>query len=154
MKVIKTISKIILNTLLVLEIILLIQAKVSTRYTISIFGFKTYVVMSNNMMPELKTGDVVIMKEDKKIESGDIVSIRNGKVVIINRIKEKKTEDDKILYTVEDNYQNNEIEIKKAQIEGRMIAKIPFVGNISLILREQAILVFIISISCLYLLYK
>ena len=68
--------KIILLILLVLFVIATAYQKVIPNNP-SVFGFRTYSIITNSMYPKLKKGDVILIKEQKisDYKVGDIVTI-------------------------------------------------------------------------------
>ena len=60
--------------------------------TPSLFGFKTFSIISGSMAPEINIGDLIIVRKDEnmKYSVGDIVSFRNNEDVITHRIVEIK----------------------------------------------------------------
>lgn len=103
------------------------------------------------MQPILNVGDIVIVKEindEKLIKQGDIISFRNGQNVITHRIYEVIENNNKKEYrTKGDN--NNTVDnqlITYNEIEGKVVSNIPYAGNISLLLQDKIIIIFIVII--------
>ena len=80
--------KIILLVLLVLFVIFTAYQKIMPNNP-SVFGFRTYSIITNSMYPKLKKGDVILIKEQKmdSYKVGDIVTFKGmdgdlkGKIV-------------------------------------------------------------------------
>ena len=159
-KMLKNISSVIvyivLVPLLIYNVFLIIQAVVNPKKTPSFFGIKTYAIISGSMEPELKIGDIVIAKElNNELKEGDIISFRQGQSIITHRIFEVIKNRDNIEYKTKGDNNNTADSgtITKKIIEGKVIAKIPFVGKISILLKKKVVIVAIIVIFYMYLLY-
>lgn len=98
-----------------------------------IHGFKAYKVESNSMEPELKTGDVIIIKKYqnfKDLQAGEVVTFRNKGEVITHRIVEIDEEDQEVTTKGDKNQINDKDKITFEMLEGRMVLKLPGFGGI------------------------
>ncbi len=156
-KIFNIIIYIILIPILVYNLSLIIQAISNPRETPSFFGIKTYVIISGSMQPELEIGDIVIVKKVGKnqLEKGDIISFRQGQNVITHRIYEIVTEDNetKIATKGDNNNVKDDKSITYADIEGKVIKKIPKLGLIALTLKGKMTILIIAIIVYIYLIY-
>lgn len=105
-----------------------------------VFGMKAYVIETNSMEPELKVGDVIIVKKCEKddLKIGDIITYKNRGELITHRISgiNQKTQR---YSTKGDNNSLNDIEkIKFEDIEGVKILTLPgfwnFIKNAKIIM--------------------
>ena len=154
-KVRRIITYIIIIPLLLYNIVLILQAVIKPQKTPSIFGIKTYVIVSGSMMPNLNIGDIAIIKEEKteNLKKGDIISFRRGKLVITHRIENVIITDGNREYVTKGdnkNVQDNEM-VKEKEIEGKLIAKIPYLGKLTLILKNEIVIIMFFSIYYIYL---
>lgn len=107
------------------------------------------------MQPELDIGDIVIVRDvkEEQLKVGDIISYRQGQNVITHRVIEiLPVGDNKQFRTKGDNNNvedNKTIEINS--IEGKVIGKIPYMGNIALILQGKLAIIIMIIIFYAYL---
>ena len=96
-------------------------------------------------------GDIVIVKHTKKneLKNEDIISFRRNDLIITHRIIEIDDEG----YTTKGDYNNIEDaeKVKYEDIEGKVILKIPFLGNIVFALKNKIVIITIIIL--LYLIY-
>ena len=101
---------ILLVPLLIYNVTLIVQAIVNPNETPSMFGIKTYVIISGSMKPELDIGDIVIVKSAKieKLQVGDIISYRQGQSVITHRITEIILEGEQVQYKTKGDNNNTE----------------------------------------------
>ena len=145
---------ILLIPILLYNVSLVIQAVSEPNKTPSFLGYKTYVIVSGSMEPEINIGDIVIAKECKKddLKNGDIISYRKGQSVVTHRIIEIKIEEENIKYITKGD--NNNIEdsetIEYDQIEGLVINRIPKIGKFTLLLQGKILIIVIAIIIYLY----
>ena len=154
-KVRRIITYIIIIPLLLYNIVLILQAVIKPQKTPSIFGIKTYVIVSGSMMPNLNIGDIAIIKVEKteNLKKGDIISFRRGKLVITHRIENVIITDGNREYVTKgdnNNVQDNEM-VKEKEIEGKLIAKIPYLGKLTLILKNETVIIMFFIIYYIYL---
>lgn len=154
-KVRRIITYIIIIPLLLYNIVIILQAVIKPQKTPSIFGIKTYVIVSGSMMPNLNIGDIAIIKEEKteNLKKGDIISFRRGKLVITHRIENVIITDGNREYVTKgdnNNVQDNEM-VKEKEIEGKLIAKIPYLGKLTLILKNEIVIIIFFIIYYIYL---
>lgn len=86
------------------------------------FGFSILLIASGSMEPEIKRGDIVIIKKSKKYEIGDIVTYSaNDKYLITHRIIAK---DGDAIITKGDNNNIQDEKIEEKDIYGKVILRI------------------------------
>lgn len=145
---------VIIILLITYNVSLMIQAFLNPTKTPNFFGIKTYTIISGSMEPELKIGDIVIVKEttENDINVGDIISFRKGQRVITHRVIDIKKKDQKYTYVTQGD--NNNVEdkedIKFNMIEGKVIKRIPFLGKISQLMQGKNAIIFIALIIYIY----
>ena len=151
-------SKVLAYTFLLLLIIyncfLIVQKQFYPDKNFNIFGFKIYIVVSGSMEPELNIGDVVIVKKTEKnnIMKDDIISYNENGSIITHRIVEIKKAGNDTLYVTkgDSNNVNDNYEVNYENIEGKLLVRIPKIGNIILSLKKQRLVLVLIIIICLY----
>ena len=152
-KKIRILVYIILIPILFYNIILLAQSAIEPSETPNFLGVKSYVIISGSMQPELNIGDIVFVKKEMDLHEGDIISFRQGQSVITHRINKVIDEDGKIVYQTKGD--NNNIEdsgtITAETIEGKVIWKLPKLGNVSLFLQNKMIIIFITLLLYMYI---
>lgn len=141
--------------LLIYNVTLIIQIFLKPYNTPSFLGIKTYVIISGSMEPNLNIGDIVITKNVLKdnLKEGDIISFRKGQAVITHRIIEVIYTNEGIEYkTKGDNNNTEDTElVKEQELEGRVITRVPFIGNIYLLLKNRFVIIFIIVLFYIYI---
>ena len=102
MKKVKTIIVIILLILLlpiiIVNSVIIVNSYMNPDKIPSFCGWKPFIVLSGSMETQIKTGDLVIVKEtdNEKLKEGDIIAFRNNAVVVTHRIVEKIEDEGKI----------------------------------------------------------
>jgi signal peptidase len=156
--IITTLGYIILIPLLIYNLLLIAQAVINPNETPSFLGIKTYVIISGSMKPNLDIGDIVIVKKasEEELNEGDIIAFRQGQNVITHRISEIIVENGEKVYKTKGDSNNTEDSgtIKYELIEGKMINKIDFLGNISLFLQNKIVIIIILIVFYIYLSYS
>lgn len=107
-----------------------------------------------SMEPELKIGDIVLVKEvaEGELKKEDIISFRQGQSVVTHRIIELNEDEKEKKYKTKGD--NNNVEDKEeityAQVEGKVIGKIPFLGKISGLLQGKITIIVIALMVYIY----
>jgi len=148
-KIFGILTKTVIITLIVIITTIAIRAMVFKKY--DLFGFRMYLIMSGSMEPTIHISDAVIAKEQKIYKEGDIIAFDYDGVTTVHRITKIYHEGDKCLYqTKGDN--NNTIDKgihKEEQVIGKIILRIPKVGNIMVFIQKNFIVVAIGLITIL-----
>ncbi len=146
---------IIIIPIIIYDIVLIFQSILKPDITPSIFGIKTFTIISRSMEPTFNIDDVIFVKKYNNInelQKGDIISFRQGGDIITHRIdKIEKNETEVLFITKGDANNSTDINrVKALQIEGKYIFKIPKAGKILTILKNKIVfaLVIIILIIC------
>ncbi len=88
---IKTIKYILITVMLIIFVAnfyVMIMSATNPGTHPSVFGYSTAVVVSGSMQPEINVDDVVVIKEQKAYEKGDVIAFSNGKSFVTHRIHE------------------------------------------------------------------
>lgn len=91
------------------------------------FGYGAAVVLSGSMEPELSRGDLIVVGEADRFQEGDIIVFQDGNALVVHRIiaidgDEITTQGDA------NNAADDPIHI--ADIKGKVLFWIPFLGNV------------------------
>lgn len=158
----KKITKIILYAIIIIIIYNILVVGVSSilnRNGKSLLGFKAYIITTESMNPNINSGDIVIVKETKEdlLEVGDVITFKiNNGAIITHRIIDiiQTPESEKEYVTKGDNNNLEDIEkVKYEQIEGSKVLKVPYLGNIAILLQDEVYLILIIIIILLICLH-
>ena len=141
---------IIIIPIILYDIILIFQGILKPNVTPSIFGIKTFTIVSSSMKPTLEIDDVIFVKEYNinNLQKGDIISFKQGGDIITHRIdKIEKNGKEYIFITKGDaNNVTDTNMVKASQIEGKYIFKISKAGKILTILKNKVVFIFVIIV--------
>ena len=125
-QVIKTIKNILVKLIYILllpiilwDLIIIVQTIQKPNETPSVFGIKTFCIISGSMEPTISVNDIVIIKEveQNEIKRGDIIAFKHKGETITHRIiKISKDENGELLYTTQGDANNTEDEDKSDKI--------------------------------------
>jgi len=149
MKTLKTIFKIIYNTLFVILVISAIFV-ILTSYNV-IEGFNLYTVMSGSMEPSIRTGSVVVVKDTNYYEKDDVITIQmkndpnqtyTHRIIDINEEGQYVTKGDANKSTDPDIATSE-------QILGEVIFKLPLVGYVTNFAKQPLGFILLIITPCI-----
>ena len=100
-----------------------------------IFGFTQIIVISGSMQPEIKVGDMLIIKKQSSYDINEIVTYRWGKAFVTHRIVGIIAADENKYITKGDSNNVADEPITISTIEGKVVMRIPGFGNIISFLR-------------------
>lgn len=103
-----------------------------------LFGMRTYLVAGASMEPNLKAGDVVIIKKGhvEDIQTGDVILFNDDSKAVLHRVIEIKDAADGVEFITQGDANNiADAPVRAHQIEGQAILKIPKIGWLSLQLK-------------------
>ena len=145
-----TLVYILVIPILIYNMSLIIQAVINPSKTPSLFGIKTYVIISGSMEPELNIGDIVIAKsiKEEEIEKGDIICFRQGQSVVTHRVSGILETSNGIEYKTKGDNNNTEDSQRTSfdMIEGKVIKKVQKIGKLSLVFKGKMLIIFIVII--------
>ena len=101
--------------------------------TTSFCEYKTFIIASNSMTPNLNIGDIVFIKENEIIHNGDIITYKLNNSTVTHRVIEIINSDNKKMYKTKgdaNNMTDTEL-VSEDQIEGKYIFKIAKLGIIT-----------------------
>lgn len=126
----------------------LIAAQIADKDNLpKIFGYARVIVMSGSMQPAIEAGDLIVVREQQKYEEDDIITYRRGGALITHRIVEANESG---IVTKGDTNNVNDDPVAPADIEGKVVLRIPGAGNFILLLKKPSV---ILAVSCLILLF-
>ena len=153
------IFKIVLLAILIIFVIATAYQKVIPNYP-SVFGFRTFSIITSSMEPKLKIGDVILIKEQKtsSYKVGDIITFKgmsgdlSGKIVTHEIVGVTKEAGRKIFYTKGIKNISNDPAVYEEQILGKVIYKFFLFSIIERIMDTKIgfILIIIIPLGFIY----
>jgi signal peptidase I len=138
-KIIKTTMKWLENTLLGMLVIIavfsvfsFVKSKKNPNYILGMASYKFMAVLSGSMSPTFNVYDLIVDKEvsPKDIHLGDVITFREGDVLITHRvIKMEEKEGKKFFVTRGD---ANDVEdynpVTSEQVQAKYLFRIPYMG--------------------------
>lgn len=127
MKLLKIIYYIVIAFIVLIAILLIVSV-------LPIPGnYKVMIVQSGSMVPAIKTGSVVVVRPASDYKIGDIITFgpySKTKAPTTHRIYEMKVEGGEPIYITKGDANNapDTREIKKADIVGKVLLSVPYIG--------------------------
>lgn len=153
------ILKMILLAILIIFVIATAYQKVIPNYP-SVFGFRTFSIITSSMEPKLKIGDVILVKEVKSssLKVGNVITFKGmsgdlaGKIVTHEIVGITKESGRKIFYTKGIKNISNDPAVYEEQILGKYIYKFKIFSLIEKIMSTKIgfILIIIIPLGYIY----
>lgn len=154
----KAIVTIILLPILIVNCILLAKSIIYPDKTPDILGYKTFVVVSGSMEPEINVGDLIIVNKNKSIRVGDIITYKADEI-ITHRVVQIKINGEAVklaevnagtsnvqFVTKGDKNSMEETLADKNNIEGVYVLKLPGMGQFIMFLQSPFVTVAIVLI--------
>lgn len=138
-KIISIIVLILLLPVLIVNSVILINSYTKPDEIPSFMGWKPFIVLSGSMETEIKTGDIVVVKEVpiEDIKLNDIIAFKEDGIVITHRIVEIKDESGLRKYITKGD--NNNVQdsgfVLNEQIEGVYQFRIEGLGNLAMFIQ-------------------
>lgn len=149
-KFISIIILIIILPILFVNVVILVDSVVHPNEVPGFFGYKPFIVLSGSMKKEINSGDLVLTKEidPKTLKKGDIISFREGEIVVTHRIVDIVEKDgEKGFVTKGDNNEANDLNIVKFEnVEGIYLNKISGLGNVAMFIQTPTGIIISLSI--------
>jgi len=143
MKYLTLILKISLYTLFVLAVLVLFTSKTS------LFGIRSFVVVSGSMELAINLGSIVLTKSEANYQTGYVVSFGNkAGQTVTHRIMEIKTSPGGQSFILKGDANNTADgeEVKKREVIGEVFLTIPYLGRVVAFLRTLPGFLFLIII--------
>ena len=145
---------IIIIPIIIYDLILIIQSLINPNVTPSVFGIKTFSIVSGSMAPTINIDDIILVKEVKaeELDDGDIISFNVDGEIVTHRIMNiQTTNNSSIYYTKGDsNIVGDAQQVRFYQIEGKYLTKIPKAGKVLSFLKNKIVfgVITVILIIC------
>ncbi len=149
---------IIIIPIMLYDLYLIVQSFVNPGITPSIFGVKTFTIISGSMEPTINIDDIIITKKasSNDININDIITFKTNNEIITHRVIDIEKSGDKIVYTTkgDKNEVSDIVKIEYEQIEGKYLNKIPVLGKVLSILKNKIVFESIIVFLVLCLIWQ
>lgn len=154
----KKIIKIIINIVFFLVLLLILSSYLKIPYLSKI---KFYAVASQSMTPVLNKGDLIVVKEFKDYQKGDVITFTSPKPVrkfdtVTHRIISIEKKARQIFYITKGDANNTKDswKINKINVHGKYFFKVFLVGTIVSFAKTPFGLVFLIIIPAAMIIYS
>ena len=138
---------VILIPILIVNCTLIVKSFVNKDEVPNIGGTMPFIVLTDSMYPDIKSGDIIICKEidPADVEVGDVISFYdpagNGTSVVTHKVLEKYEQDGKLFFRTKGI--NNNTEDRLPVPEDKLIAeytgvRIPAAGNVAIFMQSTA----------------
>lgn len=117
----KNIGYVILTIILTIIVIFNFGSILDTNF----LGYRVYRIGSGSMMPELKVGEYILVKEKNNYKVGDIITYKSKGKYITHRIVYKKG---KKIITKGDKNNLNDESINKNVVVGKVVSKLKVIN--------------------------
>lgn len=155
----KTIKLLLLILLIIIlyNIIIVGISSVNRNEEWNIFGYKAFIITSGSMSPKIDIGDVIIIKgvSQDEINTDDIITYkRDNEQTTTHRVINIIEENGQKQYITkgDNNKVGDEQQISFAQIEGKVILTIPYLGTLIEFLEDKMVILILILIILIILL--
>lgn len=118
-------------------------------------GYSALIVLSGSMEPTIMTGEVIVIHEENEYNVGDILTYRDGSVLVTHRIVDETT----TTFTTRGDANNTDDDpIEKTQAVGKTIFHIPYLGSAILFVQTPiglfTVLAVLIGLKIMYSLIR
>ena len=118
-------------------------------------GYSALIVLSGSMEPTIKTGEVIVIHAQKDYKIKDILTYREGGILVTHRI----VDETETTYTTRGDVNNtDDPPIKKTQAIGKTIFHIPYLGKAILFVQSPiglaSVLAVLIGLKVMYSLIR
>lgn len=110
------------------------------------FGYGLANVLSGSMEPTFSKGTLLLVKDTRQVQEGDIIVYQSGNELIVHRIVSLNGE--KVITQGDANNVADE-PFEKSQIKGKVIGWIPMLGNVAAILKTPVAIILVLILAFL-----
>ena len=110
------------------------------------FGYGLANVLSGSMEPTFSKGTLLLVKDTRDVQEGDIVVYQSGRELIVHRII--ALSDNEVITQGDANNVADE-PFAKAQLKGKVIAWIPVLGSVAALLKTPVAIIVILLLAFL-----
>ena len=110
------------------------------------FGYGGAVVLSGSMEPAIMTDELIFVKAESDYAVGDVVVYQTGKMLVVHRIVAM---DGETVTTRGDANNVDDAAVELAQIKGKVIGHIPYVGRIVRLLKTPVATILLVICAVL-----
>lgn len=117
------------------------------------------IVQSGSMEPEIKTGSIVIIRKSENYQVGDVITFGStsaDRIPTTHRIISDRVASGVVLYTTQGDANNtaDQREVREAEVIGKVLFSVPFVGYILDMARRPIGFILLIAIPAGFVLFE
>lgn len=154
-----TILCIILLPILIINLTLIVKSYVNKEKVPSVGGYLPMIVLTDSMLPDIKSGDLIICKtaDADSIRVDDVISffdpVGNGTSVVTHRVIEIVDENGKLSFITKGDNNNTEDKepVPAENLVGVYKTRIPGAGNIAMFMQSTAGLIICVVLPIILL---
>lgn len=150
LKIICNAVSIIVTTVLLATLYCWVQVNIFLADYASIFGYSVFEVITGSMAGTIEIDDYVIVKKEANYKLNDIITFRDGDILVTHRIVQIRGEE---IITRGDANNSDDISINESAIIGRVKKIIPKAGIWRDVLLEPRVLVTILITFILFAIF-
>lgn len=150
LKIICNAVSIIVTTVLLATLYCWVQVNIFSADYASIFGYSVFEVITGSMAGTIEIDDYIIVKKEANYKLNDIITFRDGDVLVTHRIVQIRGEE---IITRGDANNSDDISINESAIIGRVKKIIPKAGIWRDVLLEPRVLVTILITFILFAIF-
>ena len=150
----------IVALIIIASLYLCIQKIQNPNQVSNIMGYRAFSVTSGSMEPNIKIGDLVIVKQVNSlndITNGDIITYREKDSFVTHRVVDIVNEQGKKVYITkgDNNNANDNLKVSFESIEGKYVKHVPFAGQIVMSCQNvYFIILVLIGAYCIYSIFS
>ena len=142
----RKIEVIICILLIILLIFVLYQKYIKNVEHIKVFGYSFFIVKTGSMEPNINMGELIIVKENKEYNLGDVITYYDGNVFITHRVIDKS---ENVYLTKGDMNNEYDEKVNYGNIIGKVIFHSEILGKIITKYLKIIISIYIVVMICL-----
>lgn len=138
-KILRILVYALMIPILIYNLVIVFQVFSNSNEVPTFFGYKSFVIVSGSMLPELQIGDIVVIKpvEQGTLKEGDIVSFREGNSIVTHRIDHVIDSGKRFITKGDANSSEDINPVTYDNIEGKYEFKIANLGNFVLFMQNK-----------------
>ena len=138
-KILRILVYALMIPILIYNLVIVFQVFSNSNEVPTFFGYKSFVIVSGSMLPELQIGDIVVIKpvEEGTLKEGDIISFREGNSIVTHRIDHVIDSGKRFITKGDANSSEDINPVTYDNIEGKYEFKIANLGNFVLFMQNK-----------------
>lgn len=128
LKIINIAFMVFLSLIIISNVYTGIKRKVTGELQPTVFGYSSAVVISGSMSGSIEVNDLIITHTEKDYKTGDIITFKNNSSLVTHRIIE--VNENGFRTKGDSNNTEDENEVTKEQIVGKVVLVVPKVGAV------------------------